>query len=56
MQAYRNIEARAKWQKREKKRISEREKEVQKPRFELVETNDGNALALQKKARDDDSS
>merc|ERR1712025_1154211 len=48
MQAYSKMEARAKWQKKENKRLSEREKEVQKPRFELVETNDGNALAMQK--------
>lgn len=48
MQAYHNIEVRAKWEKKEAKRASQKAKYVQRPRFELVEANSGNALQLQK--------
>ena len=48
MQAYSNMEARAKWEKKEAKRASEKAKYIQKPRFELVEANSGNALKMQK--------
>jgi len=49
MQAFSNMEARAKWAKDEQKRMSEKAKYVQKPRYELVETNDGNAFKMAKK-------
>lgn len=49
MQAFSNMEARAKWAKGEQKRMSEKAKYVQKPRYELVETNDGNAFQMEKK-------
>ena len=48
MQAFSNMEARAKWAKDEHKRMSEKAKYVQKPRYELVETNDGNAFKMSK--------
>ena len=49
MQAYSNMEARAKWEKNEAKRASKKEKYIQRPRLELVEVNAGNALQMQKK-------
>ena len=49
MQAYSNMEARAKWEKSEAKRASKKEKYIQRPRLELVEVNAGNALQMQKK-------
>ena len=49
MQAFSNMEARAKWAKGEQKRMSEKAKYVQKPRYEMVETNDGNAFKMSKK-------
>ena len=50
MQAFSNIETRAKWAKKEAKRASLQAKcsEFQRPRFELVEANAGNALKMQK--------
>ena len=53
MQAYSNMEARAKWQKSEKKRASKKAKYVHEPRFELIETNSGNAFQLQNVQKDE---